>query len=202
MKRPAITAMTGAAAIVLLAGACSSAPTKTTGTETFQGTATGATVIANSTTYPLKFTGPVTATATWTTPSGNADKVTTTFKTTAGNLVVNADVNANNPATTVDASTCLAKFTITGTYTVDGAQSTDKFKGATGHGTIKERRPGISAEAEQRQVQRGQQRAAAGRWRAVHLLRLRAAHGLVLRCPTAPARPAPSGRPCRECGGP
>jgi hypothetical protein len=122
--------MTGAAAIVLLAGACSSAPTKTTGTETFQGTATGATVIANSTTYPLKFTGPV--------PGGNADKVTTTFKTTAGNLVVNADVNANNPATTVDASTCLAKFTITGTYTVDGAKSSGKFKDATGHGTVKD----------------------------------------------------------------
>jgi hypothetical protein len=138
MKRPAITAMTGAAAVVLLAAACSSSPTKTTGTETFQGTATGATVIASSTTYPLKFTGPVTATATWTTPSSNADKVTTTFKTTAGNLVVNADVNANNPATTVDASTCLAKFTISGTYAVDGAQSTDKFKGATGHGTIKD----------------------------------------------------------------
>lgn len=140
MKRQRITAMTGAAAIVLLAAACSSSPTKTTGTETWQGTVTGAAAVAsNTTTYPLKFTGPVTATATWSTPGGNATKVTTTFKTTAGNLVVNADVpNVNNPPTQTNAKTCFFKSTITGTYTVDGAKSTDKFKDATGHGTIKD----------------------------------------------------------------
>lgn len=132
-------ALVGAIAIAAVAAACSSTPSTTTGTETWQGTATGANVLANTTTYPLKFTGPVTATASWTTPGGNQTKITTTFKTTAGNLVANANVpDVNNPPGTVDTKTCLARFTISGTYTVDGPKSTGKFKDATGHGTIKD----------------------------------------------------------------
>ena len=127
--------------MIVAVAACSSSPTKTTGTEVFQGKQplTGAD-LANqkfTPTYPLAFTGPVAATATWSPPGGNATKVTTTFKTTAGNLVVNADVpNANNPPTTVNPTTCLTTSTITGTYTVVGDQSTGKFKGATGSGKI------------------------------------------------------------------
>jgi hypothetical protein len=79
----------------------------------------------------------VVATATWSPPGGNATKITTTFHTTAGNLVVAADVpNVNNPPTTTDPTTCLSKSTITGTYTVVGDQSTGKFKDATGSGKI------------------------------------------------------------------
>ena len=128
--------------IIAAAAACSSStPAKVTGTEVFQGKQpldAAALASQNFTpTYPLAFTGPVVATATWSPPGGNATKVTTTFKTTAGNLVVNADVpNVNNPPTTTNAATCLSRSTITGTYTVVGDKSTGKFKGATGNGKI------------------------------------------------------------------
>jgi hypothetical protein len=140
-----LVVLAGTAAIITVACACSSSssstPAKVTGTEVFQGRQPlDAAALANQNftpTYPLTFTGPVVATATWSPPGGNATKVTTTFKTTAGNLVVNADVpNANNPPTTTNATTCLSTSTITGTYTVVGGQSTGKFKGATGNGKI------------------------------------------------------------------
>ena len=132
--------------IIAAAAACSSSsssstPAKVTGTEVFQGKQPlDAAALANQNftpTYSLAFTGPVVATATWSPPGGNATKVTTTFKTTAGNLVVNADVpNVNNPPTTTNAATCLSRSTITGTYTVVGDKSTGKFKSATGNGKI------------------------------------------------------------------
>ena len=117
--------MTGAAAVALAATACSSSPSTVSGTETFQGKVSGeAVVTSQNPTYPLTFTGPVAATGTWSPPGGNATKVTTTFKTTAGNLVVNADVpDANNPPTQTNAKTCFFKSTISGTYTVDGARA-------------------------------------------------------------------------------
>ena len=53
--------------------------------------------------------------------------------------MVNADVpDANNPPTQTNAKTCFFKSTISGTYTVDGAKSTGKFHGGTGHGTVKD----------------------------------------------------------------
>jgi hypothetical protein len=53
--------------------------------------------------------------------------------------VVNADIPDNaNPPTSVNKTTCFFTSTITGTYTVDGSQSTGKFKDATGHGNIKD----------------------------------------------------------------
>ena len=131
----------GAAAVLVTAAACSSSPTKTTGTEVFQGKQTLSAADVTSSkftpTYPLAFTGPVSATATWSPPGGNATKVTTTFKTSAGNLVVAADVpDSNNPPTVTNATTCLVTSTLTGTYTVVGDQSTGKFKDATGSGKI------------------------------------------------------------------
>ena len=98
MKRTTL-AVIAAAPLALLAAACStsssssstaSAPatnsvapaaTSMTGTEVMNGTVTGAAVIASTTTYHLKLTGPVSTTGTWTSPSGNATKVNTTFTT-------------------------------------------------------------------------------------------------------------------------
>ena len=130
----------GGAAVIVAAAACSSSTSTTAGTEVIQGKQMPGAAVENQNftpTYPLAFTGPVAATATWSPPGGNATKVATTFKTSAGNLVVNADVpNANNPPTKINSTTCLAVSTITGTYTVDGSKSTGKFKGATGSGKI------------------------------------------------------------------
>jgi len=79
------------------------------------------------------------ATATWSPPNNNKTKATVTFKTSAGNLVVNADLpDNNNPPTTTNAKTCLFVQTLTGTYTVVGSTSTGSFKNATGHGSVKD----------------------------------------------------------------
>ncbi len=70
-------------------------------------------------------------------PSGNATKATLTFKTAAGNMVVAADApDANNPPSVRigSASACRYAVTIHATYTVNGADSTGKFAGATGSG--------------------------------------------------------------------
>jgi hypothetical protein len=135
-----LAGVAGGIAIAAVAAACSSAPSTTSGTETWQGKVTGAAVVTSqSPTYHLTFTGPVQATSTWAPPNNNNTKATVTFKTTAGNLVVNADLPDNaNPPTSVNKTTCFFTSTITGTYTVVGSQSTGKFKDATGHGNIKD----------------------------------------------------------------
>ena len=129
-----------AAATILTLAACSSTPSTTTGTETWRATETGAAVVGTGPpVYHLQFTGPVQATSTWSPPDNNATKATVTFKTTAGNLTVDASVPDNaNPPTTTNAKSCQSIQTITGTYTVVGSKSTGKFKNATGHGTIKD----------------------------------------------------------------
>jgi len=136
-----LTALAGAVAITATTVACSSTPSTTSGTETWQAKETGAAVVAGNAppTYHLTFTGPVKATSTWTPSDNNAVKSTATFKTTAGNLTVDADLPDNgNPPTTSNATTCLFVQTLTGTYVVDGSKSTGSFKDATGHGTVKD----------------------------------------------------------------
>ncbi len=135
-----LAGVAGGIAIAAVAAACSSAPSTTSGTETWQGKVTGAEVVTSQApTYHLTFTGPVQATSTWAPPNNNKTKQTVTFKTTAGNLVVNANIPDNaNPPTSVNKTTCFFTSTITGTYTVVGSQSTGKFKDATGHGNIKD----------------------------------------------------------------
>ena len=135
-----LAGVAGGIAIAAVAAACSSTPATTSGTETWQGTTTGAAAVTSGApTYHLTFTGPVHATATWSPPNNNKTKATVTFKTSAGNLVVNADLpNNNNPPTTTNAKTCLFVQTLTGTYTVVGSTSTGSFKNATGHGSVKD----------------------------------------------------------------
>jgi hypothetical protein len=141
-----LAGVAGGIAIAAVAAACSSAPSTTSGTETWQGkqVLTPAQLANNNfqPTYPMTFTGPVHATGTFTPPGGNKVKVTVTFHTSAGNLVANADLpgnsNQNAPPTSFNAKTCVATFDLNGTYTVAGGSSTGSFKGATGHGTIRD----------------------------------------------------------------
>lgn len=139
-----LIAVAGIAGAGILAAACSSGPT--TGTETWSGKQVLTPAqLANQNfvpTYPMTFTGPVHATATFMPPGGNQVHVKAIFKTTAGTLVANADIpgngNLNPNPTSFDSKTCAATFDLNGTYTVDGMASTGSWKAATGHGTIKD----------------------------------------------------------------
>jgi len=124
-------------AVSAASGCTSSATTATiTGTEAMRGQVTGAAAVSgqNGPTVPLTLTGPVNTTSSFTPPNSDATHVTVTFKTPAGNMVVNAvapDAGQNpvpNPAT------CLMTQTTDATYVVVPAKSTGKFAGATGSG--------------------------------------------------------------------
>lgn len=141
-----LAAFTGAIALVGALAACSSSSSSTGAaatksaapkptTETMTGQVTGAAAVANTTVIPLKLTGVVDTTGTFTSPNSNAAHVTVTFPTKAGNLVVAAYApNTNTAPTVVNAAACRFKSTIHATYTVDGSKSTGKFAGATGSG--------------------------------------------------------------------
>ena len=110
-------------------------PATVTGTERFSGTVTGHAVVAdNAPAYHLTFTGPVNTTGTFTPPSSNAMHQAATFRTGAGNLAVNATVYGQG-AQPKPLGNCRYSIPITAMYVVDGAKSTGKFKGASGHGT-------------------------------------------------------------------
>jgi hypothetical protein len=103
-----------------------------------QGKVTGAAAVtANGPTIPLKLTGPVATTSSFTPPNNNNTKATVTFKTPGdGNLVVNAVAPDANQNPTANMTTCLFHQTVHATYTVDGGKSTGKFKDATGSGSV------------------------------------------------------------------
>jgi len=114
----------------------STRPATLSGTERFSGVVRGAAVVANnSPTYPLTFTGPVATTGTFTPPNTNATHQTGVFRTGAGNMAVTAVVHGTNQQPQPAGANCLYKIPITAVYTVDGAKSTGRFAGATGHGT-------------------------------------------------------------------
>jgi hypothetical protein len=104
------------------------------GTETITGQVSGAAAAANDPTISLTFHGLVNATGSWTVPSTNDTHQVTTFRTTAGNLTINATLlNPNGRAQYVGAP-CRYGYTTRVAYTVDGAKSTGKFAGASGSG--------------------------------------------------------------------
>jgi hypothetical protein len=142
-----LAALTGAIALIGALGACSSSASSSTAAaasksaapkpaiETMTGKVTGAAAVANTTVIPLKLTGVVNTTGTFTVPSGNATHATVTFPTKAGNFVVAAVVlNPNATPTVVNAAACRFIYTGHVTYTVDGSKSTGTFAGATGSG--------------------------------------------------------------------
>lgn len=116
----------------------STKPATVSGTERFYGTVRGAAVVSNQpTTYPLTFTGPVTTTGKFTPPDNNNTHQVGVFQTAAGNMYVNATVSGQNTQPQAAGADCLYKIPINAAYVVDGAKSTGKFAGATGHGTAR-----------------------------------------------------------------
>lgn len=112
-------------------------PTATSGIETFTGQVTGAAALANNLTIPLKWTGPVITTSTFST-GGSAPKKGQhhTFQTAAGNFTVAVSGTVTNTQKLLSASSCQFEFATAVPYTVDGAASTGKFAGSTGSGTV------------------------------------------------------------------
>jgi hypothetical protein len=131
------------AGITLAAGlaACSSSSSGTavaaapkSGTEVIFGKLTGSAAMANNPTFRLTFTGPVATTGTI--PLGSSPKAgaTHTFSTAAGDLAVTLDSAGKNTGSVKSTKTCLAVFSTTVPFTVDGAKSTGRFAGASGNG--------------------------------------------------------------------
>jgi len=112
-------------------------PTATSGIETFTGQVTGAAALANNLTIPLKWTGPVITTSTFST-GGSAPKKGQhhTFQTAAGNFTVAVSGTVTNTQKLLSASSCQFEFATAVPYTVDGAASTGKFAGSTGSGVV------------------------------------------------------------------
>jgi hypothetical protein len=108
------------------------------GTETATGQVTGAPAVANNTTIPLTWTGPVTTTSTFSTGGGNGPTKGQhhTFKTAAGNFTVVVSATPTNTQKLLSASSCQFEYVTTVPYTVDGAASTGKFAGSTGSGVV------------------------------------------------------------------
>jgi hypothetical protein len=130
------------AVIAITAGlaACSSSSSSTmaattkSGTEVIYGKLTGSAAMANNPVFHLTLTGPVATTATI--PLGGQPKkgASHTFTTPVGNLAVTLDSAGKSGGAVKSTKTCLAAFTTTVPFTVDGAKSTGKFAGATGTG--------------------------------------------------------------------
>jgi hypothetical protein len=145
-----LTVLAVGSALVAVLAACSSssgtstaashsAPASTvpkSGTETLTGQVTGAAAVANTTTFHLKFAGPVTTTGTFTPPDSDAKTQAVVFQTQAGDMAVSATMTSNPNAapTIVNAAQCRFSFATRVDYTVDGAKSTGSFAGATGTG--------------------------------------------------------------------
>lgn len=129
-------AITLALAVVLPLTTAPGPATSVSGTETITGQVSGAAADATGPTIPLTFRGPVNATGSWTLPSANDTHQVTTFRTTAGNLTINATLlNPNGPTQYIGAP-CRYGSTARVVYTVDGARSTGKFAGASGSGRV------------------------------------------------------------------
>ena len=111
-------------------------PSTTSGTETMRGQVTGAAAVSgqNGPTVPLTLTGPVNTTSSFTPPNSDATHVTVTFKTPAGNMVVNAVAPDAGQNPVPNPTTCLMTQTTDATYVVVPAKSTGKFAEATGSG--------------------------------------------------------------------
>jgi len=138
MKNLAV--LTGAIALAGALGACSSSSSSTatasaapmSGTETAYGKGSAATV--SSLVFHLTFKGPVDTTGTTPLGATPAKGVSYTATTAAGNLVVTANSAGTTKGGVKSTKACLATYTSTVPFTVDGAKSTGKFAGATGSG--------------------------------------------------------------------
>lgn len=116
-------------------GKASAAPMS--GTETITGQVAGAAAVANNTSIPLTWRGPVDTTSTFNAGgNGPAKGQHHTFTTKAGNLTVVVSATPGNVQKVLSAGTCQFEYVTTVPYKVDGAASTGKFAGATGGGAV------------------------------------------------------------------
>jgi hypothetical protein len=110
--------------------------TPTSGTETISGKLTGSAAASDHPVFHLTLTGPVGATATIQLgPELPQQGDLYTFHTAAGDLAVTLASAGTNTGDLKSAKTCLYALTTAVPFTVDGANSTGKFAGATGTGT-------------------------------------------------------------------
>jgi len=107
------------------------------GTETLSGKLTGsAAASAGILVFRLRLTGPVRTTATiWLDTAVPVQYELYTFHTAVGDLAVTLASAGTSTGGLKSAKTCLYVLTTAVPFTVDGANSTGKFAGATGTGT-------------------------------------------------------------------
>lgn len=116
-------------------GKASAAPMS--GTETITGKVTGAAAVANTTSIPLTWRGPVNTTSTFSASGNGPTKGQRhTFTTAAGNFTVIVSAVPSNVQKLLSANLCQFESVTTVPYKVDGAASTGKFAGATGNGIV------------------------------------------------------------------
>ena len=127
-------AITLALVVVLPLTTAPGPATSGTGTETITGQVSGAAADAADPAISLTYRGPVNATARWTLPTANGTRQVITFRTTAGNLTINATLTGPNGGAQYIGAPCRYRYTTQVVYTVDGAKSTGKFAGASGSG--------------------------------------------------------------------
>jgi len=107
------------------------------GIERFTGKVTGAAAVANNTTIPLTWTGPVRTTGSFSTNGPPPAKGQHhTFATAAGKFTVVVSAVPTNVQKVLSASSCQLEYVTTVRYTVDGMASTGKFAGSTGSGVV------------------------------------------------------------------
>ena len=110
--------------------------TPTSGTETISGKLTGSAAASDHPVFHLTLTGPVGTTATIQLgPEVPQQGDLYTFHTAAGDLAVTLASAGTNTGDLKSAMTCLYALTTSVPFTVNGANSTGKFAGATGTGT-------------------------------------------------------------------
>ena len=111
--------------------------TPVSGTETLSGKLTGSAAASTDIlVFHLRLTGPVSTTATIRLGTGVPEKYELyTIHTAVGDLAVTLASAGTSTGGLKSATTCLYVLTTAVPFTVDGANSTGKFAGATGTGT-------------------------------------------------------------------
>ena len=117
-------------------GSATATATPMSGTETVSGKLTGSASMSDIPVFHLRLTGPVGTTATIRLGTEVPEKYELyTIHTAMGDLAVTLASAGTSTGGLQSATTCLYVLTTAVPFTVDGANSTGKFAGATGTGT-------------------------------------------------------------------
>jgi hypothetical protein len=139
-----LAALTAVLALAAVLAACTSSGSGTatatttpeSGTETLSGKLTGSAAVSDILVFHLRLTGPVGTTATIRLGTEVPEKYELyAIHTAVGDLAVTLASAGTSTGGLKSATTCLYVLTTAVPFTVDGANSTDKFAGATGTGT-------------------------------------------------------------------